>query len=180
MRVFANMFAAALLPVLTAGGAFAQAVPQAAAPPPAAQNAPGGKTTKTYTTSAADNARFLADVAARPDTVKLPDGVMYRVVKTGTGTPPISRQDVVTVTYTGLLINGQIFDQSKPDMPGVFQVGQLIKGWTEALFKMKAGDEWEVIIPAALGYGEEGSGDRIPPNQTLVFIMQLDKVEYAP
>jgi FKBP-type peptidyl-prolyl cis-trans isomerase len=50
----------------------------------------------------------------------------------------------------------------------------------EALKLMKTGDTWELVIPSDLGYGSDGAGDTIPPNQTLVFTMSLAKVEYAP
>ena len=55
-----------------------------------------------------------------------------------------------------------------------------IPGWVEALKLMKTGDTWELAIPSELGYGADGAGDTIPPNQTLVFTMSLVKVEYAP
>jgi FKBP-type peptidyl-prolyl cis-trans isomerase len=53
----------------------------------------------------------------------------------------------------------------------------LIPGWVEALQMMKVGDEWEIVIPSALGYGEQGAGGVIPPNQTLVFQMALLNVQ---
>jgi FKBP-type peptidyl-prolyl cis-trans isomerase FklB len=73
-----------------------------------------------------------------------------------------------------------VFDQTKPDEPRQFPAGALIPGWVEALGKMKTGDMWEIVIPSALGYGEDGAGDAVPPDQTLVFTMKLVKVEYAP
>jgi FKBP-type peptidyl-prolyl cis-trans isomerase FklB len=45
---------------------------------------------------------------------------------------------------------------------------------------MKTGDTWEIALPPELGYGADGAGDAIPPNQALVFTMSLVKVEYAP
>ena len=141
-------------------------------PPPAA--AP------VYDLSPEGNARFLADYAARKDVTRLPDGLMYRVLQAGKGTSPISKDDVVTVYYEGMLINGRLFDRTKPDTPAVFATGNLIPGWTEALFKMKAGDTWELVIPSALAYGADGAGKAVPPDQTLVFIVKLAKVEYAP
>jgi len=42
---------------------------------------------------------------------------------------------------------------------------------------MKEGDQWELVIPSALAYGEQGAGGVIPPNQTLVFEMSLMKVD---
>ena len=134
----------------------------------------------TYDTSADANTRFLADYAARPGVTKLPDGLMYRVIKSGTGPAVQKNSDVVTVYYKGALITGKVFDQTKPEEPAQFQTGGLIPGWVEALKLMKTGDTWEIVVPADLGYGADGFGDAIPPNQTLVFTMALAKVEYAP
>jgi FKBP-type peptidyl-prolyl cis-trans isomerase FklB len=133
-----------------------------------------------YDLSPEGNARFLAEYAARPDVHTLPGGLMYRVMRAGTGTSPINKKDVATVLYLGQLINGNIFDRTKPGVPTTFVVGNLIQGWTEALMKMKTGDEWELVIPAALAYGDDGVGKLVPPGQTLVFIVELTKVEYAP
>jgi FKBP-type peptidyl-prolyl cis-trans isomerase len=55
----------------------------------------------------------------------------------------------------------------------------LIPGWVEALSLMKEGDSWELVLPSDLGYGPEGAGDDIPPDQTLVFNMTLLKVKPA-
>ena len=134
----------------------------------------------TYDTSAESNARFLADYAARPGVKKLPDGLMYRVLKAGTGPQVQKDSDWVTVYYKGALISGKVFDQTKPEEPAQFQAGALIPGWVEALKLMKTGDTWEVALPPELGYGADGHGDAIPPNQALVFTMSLVKVEYAP
>jgi FKBP-type peptidyl-prolyl cis-trans isomerase len=132
-----------------------------------------------YDTSPESNARFLADYAARKGVTKLPDGLMYRVIKAGDGPKPQKDNDVVTVYYKGSLINGKVFDQTKPQEPIQFPVGGVIPGWIEALKLMKTGDTWELAIPAELGYGADG-GDSIPPNQTLIFTVTLAKVEYAP
>jgi FKBP-type peptidyl-prolyl cis-trans isomerase len=132
-----------------------------------------------YDTSADANKRFLADYAARPDVKKLPDGLMYRVLKAGDGPQAQSDNDMATVFYKGSLITGKVFDQTKPDQPAQFPVGGLIPGWVEALKLMKTGDSWELVIPSELGYGSDGAGDAIPPDQTLVFTMTLVKVDRA-
>ena len=137
-------------------------------------------TSSSYDTSADANKRFLADYAARSGVTKLPDGLMYRVIKAGTGPQVQKDSDVVTVYYKGALITGKVFDQTKPEEPAQFQSGALIPGWVEALKLMKTGDTWELVVPAALGYGADGAGDTIPADQTLVFTMTLAKVEYAP
>jgi FKBP-type peptidyl-prolyl cis-trans isomerase FklB len=139
-----------------------------------------GVASSAYDTSADANKRFLADYAARPGVKKLADGLMYRVLKAGTGPQVQKDSDVVTVYYKGSLISGKVFDQTKPEEPAQFQAGALIPGWVEALKLMKTGDTWEIALPAELGYGADGAGDAIPPNQALVFTMSLVKVEYAP
>jgi len=139
-----------------------------------------GVASSAYDTSADANKRFLADYAGRPDVKKLPDGLMYRVLKAGTGPQVQKDSDVVTVYYKGSLISGKVFDQTKPEEPAQFQAGALIPGWVEALKLMKTGDAWELAIPSELAYGPDGSGDTIPPNQVLVFTLSLVKVEYAP
>lgn len=140
----------------------------------------GESAAATYDTTPEGNARFLADYAALKGVAKLPDGVMYRVIESGDGTSPISRYDTVTVEYKGWLINGKMFDKSPPEEPRVFTTGGVIAGWRDALFKMKAGDTWQLVIPAGLAYGADGVGDAIPPDQTLIFTVRLVKVEYAP
>ncbi len=110
------------------------------------------------------NQQFLADNAKRAGVMVLPDGLQYRVIKTGSGKSP-TPNDLVTVTYRGSLINGMVFDETQPGKTATFPAGQLIPGWVEALQKMKEGDEWELVIPSNLGYGEAGAGGVIPPNQ---------------
>jgi FKBP-type peptidyl-prolyl cis-trans isomerase FklB len=139
-----------------------------------------GAASSAYDTSADANTRFLADYAARPDVKKLPDGLMYRVIKSGSGPQVHSDSDLVTVYYKGSLITGKVFDQTKPGEPAQFPAGGLIPGWVEALKLMKTGDTWELVLPSELGYGADGAGDSIPPNQTLVFTMTLVKVDSAP
>ncbi len=141
----------------------------------AQKTAPAAK----YDLSAASNQKFLADYAARPGTFKTKDGLEYRVLKAGQGKSPQSGDDTVTVSYKGSLINGKVFDQTQPGQTAAFPAGQLIPGWVEALSLMKEGDNWELVVPSDLGYGPDGAGNDIPPNQTLVFEMTLLKVTPA-
>src|SRR6185312_4824005 len=82
--------------------------------------------------------------------------------------------DVVTVYYTGSLINGQVFDGTEQGLPVQFKPKDLIPGWTEALLLMREGDKWHIVVPANLAYGARGAGEgAIPPNQALVFDLEL-------
>ena len=83
------------------------------------------------------------------------------------------------VHYTGYLTDGKIFDSSvKRNQPIEFVLGtgQVIQGWDEGIALMNVGDKLRLIIPPALGYGEKGAGDVIPPNSTLVFDVELISV----
>ena len=148
--------------------------PAKSAEPAGQTGAPAGKAADI---SPESNKKFLDDNAKKPGVKVTADGLQYRVIKAGTGKSPTAPTDNVTVTYKGSLITGQVFDQTQDGMPATFPAGQLIQGWVEALQMMKVGDEWELVIPSALGYGEQGAGGVIPPNQTLVFQMALLNVQ---
>ena len=132
-----------------------------------------------YDLSAASNQKFLADYAAKPGAFKTKDGLQYRILQAGHGKSPQSGDDMVTVSYKGWLIDGKVFDQTQKGQTAEFPAGQLIPGWVEALSLMKEGDHWELAVPSDLGYGPDGAGGDIPPNQTLVFDMTLVKVTPA-
>ncbi|MBA3065249.1 FKBP-type peptidyl-prolyl cis-trans isomerase [bacterium] len=104
-------------------------------------------------------------------------GLQYKVIKKGTGAAP-TKNDTVTVNYSGTLIDGTEFDSSyKRGQPATFPVGGVIRGWTEALQLMKAGAKYELFIPSELGYGERGSGRTIGPNAVLIFTVELISVD---
>jgi FKBP-type peptidyl-prolyl cis-trans isomerase len=121
------------------------------------------------------NAKYLADFGNQDGVTKRPSGLMYRVIKAGdpNGKSPSPASDV-SIRYQGAFIDGTIFDQATE--PASLPLPELIDGWKEALPLMKEGDEWEIIVPYNLGYGEQGRGI-IPPRQTLVFKIELVKVE---
>lgn len=127
-----------------------------------------------------DGAKFLAENKTKPGVTTLPDGLEYKVITTGNGTTPGSN-DSVTVNYRGTLIDGTEFDSSfKRNQPATFSLNGVIKGWTEALQKMKAGSKWQLFVPPALAYGERGFGPQIGPNATLIFEIELLSVVPAP
>jgi FKBP-type peptidyl-prolyl cis-trans isomerase FklB len=127
-----------------------------------------------------DGEAFLAAKKGEPGVIPLPSGLMYRVIKEGSGDSP-KLADSVTVNYRGTLIDGTEFDSSeKAGKPATFRVGGVIKGWTEALQLMKPGAKWQLYIPSDLAYGPNGSGPKIGPNSVLVFDVELISVEPAP
>jgi len=103
-------------------------------------------------------------------------GLQYKIVTAGTGSKPTAEQKV-KVHYTGKFIDGKVFDSSvERGEPVVFGVGQVIKGWTEALQMMNVGSKWTLYVPPMLGYGEQGN-ERIPGNSILIFDVELLGIE---
>lgn len=121
----------------------------------------------------AEGEAFLAKNAKEAGVVVRESGLQYKVLKEGTG--PMPKADaIVSVHYRGTLLDGTEFDSSYArNEPLVLPVGGVIPGWTEALTLMKEGSKWQLYIPAALAYGEEGAPPAIGPNAALLFEVEL-------
>ena len=116
---------------------------------------------------------FLAENKTKPGVVALPSGLQYKVLKEGNGPKP-APGDKVTCNYTGTLLEGKEFDSSyKRGQPVTFSVGEVIKGWNEALQLMPVGSKWQLVVPPDLAYGDRGAGQEIGPNSTLIFEVEL-------
>ena len=103
-------------------------------------------------------------------------GLQYEVLTEGTGPKP-KATDTVTVHYKGTLTNGKVFDSSYDrGEPISFPLDRVIKGWTEGLQLMSVGSKYRLTIPSQLGYGAAGAGGVIPPNATLIFEVELLKI----
>ncbi|OGH24056.1 MAG: peptidylprolyl isomerase [Candidatus Levybacteria bacterium RIFCSPHIGHO2_01_FULL_42_15] len=100
-------------------------------------------------------------------------------IQVGTGDAALSGKRV-TVNYSGTLVNGTKFDSSYDrGVPFNFNLGagEVIKGWDLGVVDMKVGGKRKLTIPPELGYGATGAGSAIPPNATLIFEVELLKVE---
>ncbi|MGA7848453.1 MAG: FKBP-type peptidyl-prolyl cis-trans isomerase [Terriglobales bacterium] len=128
-------------------------------------------------TNKSEGEAFLAANKSKEGVVTLPDGLQYKILNAGTGPKPTA-SDSVVCNYRGTLINGTEFDSSyKRGQPATFGVGQVIKGWTEALQLMPVGSKWQLFIPSSLAYGERGAGADIGPNATLIFEVELLSIQ---
>ena len=120
---------------------------------------------------------FLAENKKKEGVKTLPSGLQYKILRDGTGPSP-KPDDKVTTHYRGTLLDGTEFDSSySRNEPASFGVGQVIKGWQEALPLMKVGAKWQLFIPANLAYGERGAGGTIGPNAALIFDIELISIE---
>ena len=120
--------------------------------------------------------KFLLDNAKRNEVTTLESGLQYEILKTGEGPKP-SLNDQVTTHYHGTLIDGTVFDSSVDrGEPATFPVSGVIKGWTEALQLMSVGSKWKLFVPYDLAYGERGAGQQIGPYSTLIFEVELIKI----
>lgn len=127
-------------------------------------------------TAAQDNQKegeaFLAQNKQKKGVVTTKSGLQYKILTKGTGKQP-TENDTLEVNYKGTLINGKVFDSSKPGQPVTLQIKQVIPGWQEALKLMPVGSKWQLFIPPELAYGQQGAGAEIGPNATLIFEVEL-------
>ena len=105
--------------------------------------------------------------------VTTPSGLIYRVVKEGTGPSPTAT-DTVKVHYRGTFPDGKEFDSSYKRGEAIeFPLNRVIKCWTEGVQRMKVGGKALLTCPPDIAYGDRGAGGVIPPNATLQFEVEL-------
>jgi len=116
---------------------------------------------------------FLAENKMKAGVIETESGLQYKVIQEGTGKSPVET-DRVKCHYRGRLISGEEFDSSYDrGMPAEFSLRGVIRGWTEGLQLMKEGGKYELYVPASLAYGIRGGGQKIGPNETLIFEIEL-------
>ena len=111
--------------------------------------------------------------------ITTPSGLTYLITKKGTGRQ-LKAGDTVVLNYTGTLTNGVKFDSSYDrNEPLAFKLGagRVIKGWDEGVGKLRVGDHAILMIPGKLAYGPRGVPNVIPPDATLIFIIEVIDVK---
>lgn len=123
---------------------------------------------------------FIEKAAAETGAVKTESGIVYKEITAGTGKQPTAAS-IVTVHYTGTLIDGKEFDSSvKRGQPAEFPLGQVIPCWTEGVSMMKVGGKAKLVCPSDSAYGDSGRPPVIPGGATLVFDVELLDVKDMP
>jgi FKBP-type peptidyl-prolyl cis-trans isomerase len=121
--------------------------------------------------------KFLAENAKKPTIKTTASGLQYEVITEGKGTAKPGATDTVTVHYRGTSLDGKEFDSSySRNEPTSFPLNAVIPGWTEGVQLMTEGAKYKFYIPSALAYGENGAGGAIGPNETLIFEVELIKI----
>lgn len=120
---------------------------------------------------------FLTENKKKEGVITTESGLQIVVLEEGDGPKP-KATDQVKVHYQGTLLDGTEFDSSyKRGQPVTFPVNGVIAGWTEALQLMKVGSKVRLFIPSDLAYGQRGAGQKIGPNATLIFEVELLGIE---
>merc|ERR1719218_493771 len=136
--------------------------------------------------------KYLEEMKSKPGVVTLPSGLMYKVLKEGTGEDHPTVDSPCECFYAGttpsltpnahevpddtekLNKDWNDFDSGyKRGSTTTFAPNQVIAGWTEAMQLMVEGDKWEMYIPSELGYGDGGQGGKIQGGDVLVFRMEI-------
>lgn len=126
--------------------------------------------------SAKENSSFLEANSVKPGVITLPSGLQYKIIKNGDG-QIAGIDDTISVNYTGMEVNGRIFDSSEElGNSALLVVNEVIEGWKSVLKFMPTGAKWILYIPASLAYGEHTGRGSFPPNSTLIFELELLKI----
>jgi FKBP-type peptidyl-prolyl cis-trans isomerase FklB len=133
-------------------------------------------TQQKFAPTIAEGKNFLEKNKTQTGVQTTASGLQYLVLTKGTGIKPTAT-DTVEVHYRGTLLNGTEFDSSyKRNEPLSLPLNGVIAGWTEGVQLMTTGSKYKFFIPYNLAYGERGAGADIPPYSTLIFEIELLKV----
>ena len=129
-----------------------------------------------YATVKQKGTAYLASNAKLDGVTVTDSGLQYSVMTSADGARPAAT-DNVAVHYLGTLLDGTEFDSSySRGEPATFALNQVIPGWTEGVQLMNEGSKFKFVIPYQLAYGERGAGNSIGPFETLIFEVELLKI----
>jgi FKBP-type peptidyl-prolyl cis-trans isomerase len=137
------------------------------------------------TTNLEAGKKFLEENAKREGVITTKSGLQYEIINKGgeeryqAPKEGAEENKQFLVNYKGTLIDGSEFDSSPPGQP-VPMTLQVVEGFKEALTMMPVGAKWKLYLPSNLAYGEQRRSSEIGPNCTLIFELELVKIEDAP
>jgi len=121
--------------------------------------------------------KLFAGLKDKPGLGRLPSGVQYSIVKASTGARP-SERDSIVINLKGSLTDGTVFEDTYAKKNYITTTPSiLIPGLLEAIQLMPEGSIWEIYIPAALAYGDNGNGNIIPANSALIIVIELLEIK---
>ncbi len=127
-----------------------------------------------------EQADFFAENGTKDGVNTTESGLQYRIEVPGNNEVMATAEDTVEVHYTGMLLDGTVFDSSVERGESVkFPLKAVIKGWTEGMQLVGEGGKIKLWIPYELGYGPRAMGPQLPAYSTLVFDVELLKVYKA-
>jgi len=120
---------------------------------------------------------FMEKNKQRQGVKTLPSGLQYEVLKESSSGATPGAKDAVRVHYAGTLLDGTFVESSLAHGDAVrVNMGVALRGWQKALMQMKEGEKWRLFIPPELAYGEKGLRDKVPPQSTLIYELELVEV----
>jgi len=132
---------------------------------------------QTMARNAAQGQAFMEKNQQRPGVKTLPSGLQYEVLTESSSGATPDANDAVRVHYAGTLLDGTFVESSMARGEAVrVNMGVALKGWQQALLHMKEGEKWRLFIPPELAYGEKGLQNKVPPQSTLIYELQLVEV----
>ncbi len=127
--------------------------------------------------NAAQGEAFLEKNKQRQGVKTLPSGLQYEVLEESSSGATPDPKDAVRVHYAGTLLDGTFVESSLAHGEAVrVNLGVALKGWQQALVRMKEGEKWRLFVPPELAYGEKGLRDKVPPQSTLIYELELVEV----
>lgn len=120
--------------------------------------------------------QLFASLNGKTGVGMFPNGVRYVVLQAGKGPRVSSEKDSITIHLQAKLPDGTVVEDTyQAQKPFEATASSFFPGLTEALQMMNEGSKWQVFVPAALAYGEQGTG-MIPPNSALVIEVELLRI----
>jgi len=119
------------------------------------------------------SSNFLEENKTKPGIVETPEGIQYKIIKSGSKKKP-NVNNKVEISYYGKLTDGTIFSGSGNQNVS-FYIKNSIPGWKIILPMMSEGSEWEIYLPPDYAFGSKGT-PTVPPNSVVIYRIKLVKI----